>query len=475
MEFELDVKVKPGMEVGGYRIERKLGAGGFGGVYLARRDGRPCALKFIHLLTVGDWGWRELFVMLPQQSDHVVRLRGHLQWPEDSPDYLVLVMDYVPGPTLYEWAREHNPCAREVVEKLLPLARALRVLHARGVFHRDLKGDNVLVRESDGEPVLVDFGAGWSPLVPRVTKGALPPASLYYRSPESLVFNQNQGHVSGTRYPYAQTDEVYSLGVMLYVLLTDVYPFTGPDAELVEDILDGNPKPPHERNARVPEAISRLCLKMLAREPRERVPDAGALCEALTSVLRDSQGAPDWERPLCFDRREVERTTEDIPPEGGVIDPRVWMAGWKDKKPRRGPRPGAARARWLGRWLGHLWPRLVLVALAVGVTALLCLWMGGESLERSSSRLTAWMTQSAKGLVVGRPGDAPPLVPNQKRAPCTIGLEREVSGGCWLATEHQPPKCPPQTVAYEGRCLLPVAKSSAVPVSVDAGGPAPSP
>src|SRR6218665_3059992 len=124
-------EVRPGLEVGGYRIERKLGAGGFGQVYLARREDGPCALKFLHLEGMGEWGWRELYILLRHEFPQVVRLRSHFKWPEEQPQYLVLVMEYIPGVTLYGWAREHNPCAREVVEKLLPLVRALRVLHAQ--------------------------------------------------------------------------------------------------------------------------------------------------------------------------------------------------------------------------------------------------------------------------------------------------------------------------------------------------------
>ncbi|MBM7114802.1 protein kinase domain-containing protein [Archangium primigenium] len=464
MDFGLEARVTPGLDVGGYRIDRKLGQGGFGGVFLAWRDGRPSALKFIHLESVGDWGWRELFVLLPRQSAQVVKLRSHLQWPEEQPEYLVLVMEYVPGPTLYGWAREHNPSARDVVEKLLPLVRALAALHARGVFHRDLKGDNVLVREPDGAPVLVDFGAGSSPLAPRVTQGALAPASVYYRSPESLAFSRREGRVPGARYAYAGTDEVYALGVVLYVLLTDVYPFTGPDSALVETILEGAPTPPHARNARVPESLSRLCLRMLARDPLLRIRDMSALGGELGALLDASREAPEWARSLCHGWNEEEPTTEDLVAEGGPVDVEAWIAKWKNKKPRRGYRRRTVPAkRWSAR---HLLP--VVMALGVGAVAAVCFWLQGQTPPGPAS-LKAWLTQSAENMTVARSGAPPRLVPDQKRAPCTAGLEREVSGGCWLATEHRPPNCPAQTVAYDGRCLLPVAKSPSVPVSVDAG------
>jgi serine/threonine-protein kinase len=323
--------------VSGYHIEKKLGAGGFGKVFLAWRDGSPCALKFIHLESVGEWGWRELFIMLPHQFPNVVRLLSHFKWPEERPEYLVLVMEYVPGSTLYQWARDNNPCARELVEKLLPLSRALKAVHAKEVRHRDLKGDNVLVREPDGAPVLVDFGAGAMPSAPRVT-GALAPANLRYRSPDAVTFFLRKDRKPGERYDYSVRDDLYALGVILYVLATDVYPFDGPDDELLREILAGNPKPPHARNSRMPPALSALCLHLLAKEPQARVPNAEALGEALEKLLEEAKADPRWEVPLCYGWTVDGRTTENAPELVGK-DPQAWLRRWIRQKPKRGRPP----------------------------------------------------------------------------------------------------------------------------------------
>ena len=336
MKTMLEDVVRPGMVVSGYRIEKKLGAGGFGKVFLAWRDGSPCALKFIHLESVGEWGWRELFLMLRHEFPNVVRLLSHFKWPEEKPEYLVLVMEYVPGVTLYQWARDNNPCARELVEKLLPLVRALKEVHAKEVKHRDLKGDNVLVRETDGAPVLVDFGAGTMPGAPRVT-GALAPANLRYRSPEAVAFFLRENRKRGESYDYSVGDELYALGVILYVLATDVYPFNGPDDELLGEILAGEPKPPHVRNSRVPRALSELCLRLLARA-NARVPDAEALCEALEKLLEEAKADPRWEVALCYGWTVDGRTTEDAPELVGH-DPPAWLRRWIRQKPKRGRPP----------------------------------------------------------------------------------------------------------------------------------------
>ncbi|PTL77922.1 serine/threonine-protein kinase [Vitiosangium sp. GDMCC 1.1324] len=342
MKPTLEDVVRPDMVVGGYRIEKKLGAGGFGKVYLAWRDGNPYALKFIHLESVGEWGWRELFIMLRHEFPNVVKLLSHFKWPEEKPEYLVLVMEYVPGVMLYQWARDKNPCALELVEKLLPLARALKEVHAQEVKHRDLKGDNVLVRESDGAPVLVDFGAGTMPGVPRVTRGSLAPANLRYRSPEAVSFFLREERKPGERYDYVVKDELYALGVILYVLATDVYPFNGPDDELMAEIRAGKPKPPHVRNSRVPPALSNLCLRLLARA-HARVPDAEALCEALEKLLEEAKADPRcWEMPLCYGWTVDGRTTEDAPELVGH-DSQAWLRRWIRQKPKRGkPSPPPA-------------------------------------------------------------------------------------------------------------------------------------
>ena len=336
MKPTLEDVVRPGMVVSGYRIEKKLGAGGFGKVFLAWRDGSPCALKFIHLESVGEWGWRELFIMLRHEFPNVVKLLSHFKWPEEKPEYLVLVMEYVQGVTLYQWARDNNPCARELVEKLLPLSQALKGVHAKEVLHRDLKGDNVLVREGNGAPVLVDFGAGTMPNAPRVT-GALAPANLRYRSPEAVAFFLREDRKRGERYDYTVKDELYALGVILYVLATDVYPFNGPDDELMGEILAGNPKPPHVRNSRVPRALSELCLRLLAKAPA-RVPDAEALCGALEKLLEDARTDPRWEVPLCYGWTVDGRTTEDAPELVGH-NPEAWLRRWIRQKPKRGRPP----------------------------------------------------------------------------------------------------------------------------------------
>ncbi|WP_309894010.1 serine/threonine-protein kinase [Archangium sp.] len=325
--------------VGGYRIERKLGSGGQGTVYLGWREGRAYALKFIHLEQVGDWGWRELFILLRHQWPNVVRLVSHWRWPEEAPEYLVLVMEYIPGRTVNRWAAEDNPCAREVAGLMLKLGHALGRVHAAGVLHRDLKDDNVLVRASDGEPVLVDFAAGAMPGTPRVTRGALAPADLRFRSPESVAFFLRPNRQPGERYLYAPTDDLYALGVLFYALLTGTYPIDDAEPLMLADILSCQPLPAHEMNERVPRVLSDVCMRLLEKKPEARWASTGALCAALEAVLKQAEGDAAWDVPLCLDWEEEGDAPKAAGP--GRVPLPSWADRWARQKPRRGKRPAA--------------------------------------------------------------------------------------------------------------------------------------
>jgi len=290
-----------GETVGGFYLEARLGAGSYGTVYRARRGGRLYAVKFLFLPRVARWAWRELEVMLRVRRVGVVRVAGHGEWPDRSPRFLFIAMEYVEGPALYDWARRHQPTARQVAQVLRQLARQLVAVHAAGVVHRDVKGTNVLVCEADGQPVLVDFGVGTYAGAPEVT-GPLPPGTAFYRAPEVWRFRRERQQ--GERYEASARDDAWALGVVFYWLLTGVYPFDMRDSgagladelALEDAILHHAPVPPHERNPRVPLALSRVCLRMLEKAPEARFADVQAVDSALEAALAGADAA--WEVPL---------------------------------------------------------------------------------------------------------------------------------------------------------------------------------
>jgi eukaryotic-like serine/threonine-protein kinase len=368
MRVRHEEPVRPGEVVHGYRVERKLGQGGFSRVYLAWQGGRPYALKFTHLEHAREWAKRELHILVDFQHANVVRLVGHVRAPDEAREYLVLVMEYVPGRTLYQWAEEENPSAREVARMVVKLCRALAAVHAARVLHRDLKGDNVLVRDGDGEPVLVDFGLGHVPWAPSVTQGCLAPGSPAYRSPECARFLVSRTRREGEKYPYAVTDDLFALGVTLYVLLTDVFPFeAGNEWELMRAIVLEEPPAPHELNRRVPRALSELCMRLLEKDPAARFASAEAMGEALETMLAEADGS--WDFPLCYGWDAAGLSTQNAPELVPMDEEELWR-GWARKQPRRGRKPPAerpVRAR----------PRSWLL-LAAGVCGPLVVGLGGD-------------------------------------------------------------------------------------------------
>jgi len=329
-------EVSPGTDVGGYRVEAPLGEGGFGTVFRARRGGALYALKLLPLEEVGEWAVRELLNLAKVQHPNVVRLMGHGQWPDQAPRYFVLIMEYVPGRRLDVWASTENPSAREAVRKVLGLARALAALHAVKVVHRDVKEANTLVREANGEVVLVDLGVGGDEEAGFRTGGLLPPGTPDYRSPEAWRFERENQGVPGAHYHPTPSDDLYALGVVLYWLLTDRKPFHVEGRKGVDAVLTEAPRPPHVLNSRVPVELSELCLRLLAKKPEERPADAQELCTALTAMLERQEAA--WDAPLCEAFSEYTVTTR-LGPGGDEVAHYLKAAREAEARPRRGPRP----------------------------------------------------------------------------------------------------------------------------------------
>jgi serine/threonine-protein kinase len=335
------LRPRVGDTVGGFHLEAKLGEGSYGVVYRARRGGRLYAVKFLYLPRVEAWAWRELEVMLRLRRVGTLRLEGHGRWPDRSPLFLFIAMELVDGRPLYAWARRHNPTARQVARVLWALAKQLVAVHGAGVVHRDIKGTNVLVREEDGVPVLVDYGVGTYAGAPEVT-GPLVPGTALYRSPEALRFQRERQ--KGERYVASARDDLWALGVVLYWLLTGGYPFDvrdsgdGPadEAALEDALLHEAPVPPHEHNPRVPRALSEVCLRLLEKAPEARYPDAQAVGEALEAALAGADAA--WEVPLCEAYGPDTLTTA---PEGELKDEEAearWcrLGDYERRHPRRG-------------------------------------------------------------------------------------------------------------------------------------------
>jgi serine/threonine protein kinase len=286
--------------VGAWHILGRLGSGGFGSVYKVECEGEFFALKFGLRRAESEDGnmtdarlRKELACLMRIQHSNVVRIHAFGCWPHPIKGYPYLLMDYVEGFTIQRWTEEKQPTIREALHLFDRLALALDAVHQAGVVHRDLKAANILVREADDEPVLVDFGSGDYPQSRPITQGVLAPGTPHYRSPEALRFQRENLYSPGSRYIFSATDELYSLGVALYEVLTGRPPFS-PQLpwEVLNAQIEGRvPVAPCDIEKRIPVPVSQLVMRLLSKRPQDR-PQSGQQLHEEIQKLMDTVGPP---------------------------------------------------------------------------------------------------------------------------------------------------------------------------------------
>ncbi len=261
---------------GRYRIERVVGAGGMATVFLAHdlRHDRKVALKVLRPELAAVMGAERFLTE--------IRTTANLQHPHilalfdsgEADGFLYFVMPFVEGETLRDLIdREKQLPVDQAVAITAKVAQALDYAHRHGVVHRDIKPANILLH--DGEPVVADFGialavqeAGGG----RLTETGLSLGTPFYMSPEQAT---------GDRLPDARSD-VYSLGSVLYEMLTGEPPFQGTTAQSVlGKILTSTVSPPSEVRRSLPPHVSAVVMKSLERLPADRFSTAGELASSL--------------------------------------------------------------------------------------------------------------------------------------------------------------------------------------------------
>jgi serine/threonine protein kinase len=286
--------------VPGYEILGELGRGTMGVVYKARhlRLNRLVALKVV--LDAGQARPEDLVRFLGEaeslarcQHPHVV-LIYEAGWHDGRP---YLAMELVEGSTLAQTCRGEPRPPRQAAALVEPLARALHAAHRRKVVHRDLKPSNVLLTE-DGVPKLTDFG-----LAKRLDGGEdLTATGVLLGTPRYMAPEQA---LCGDVGPAA---DVYSLGTILYELLTGEPPFHGGSLlSLLDRVTSEPPLPPAQVRPGVPPDLEAICLKCLQKEPRDRFASAGALAEDLARFLAGqpvlARPPRPWRRAAAWARR----------------------------------------------------------------------------------------------------------------------------------------------------------------------------
>ena len=269
---------------GRYRIDHLLGSGGMADVYCAVDEqlGRTVALKLLYRRFAQDQEFverfrREASAAAGLQHQHIVSVYDRGEW---GGTYYI-AMEHLTGGSLKALVTERAPLlAAEATDLTIQILRAARFAHRRGIIHRDFKPHNVLVDE-EGRATVTDFGIARAGASEMTQTGSIM-GTAQYLSPE-----QAQGHTVS-----AQSD-LYSIGVVLYELLTGRVPFDGESAVTIalKQVTEA-PVPPRQINPAVPPALEAVVLRALEKDPAARFASADDFIDALEASRQGVAPAP---------------------------------------------------------------------------------------------------------------------------------------------------------------------------------------
>lgn len=269
---------REGTTIGQFRIERLLGHGGMGAVYVAvdEMTGREVAVKLLRSDLLYDTGFVDRFKAEARtlaRLDHprIARLHGFFREEDD----LLMVMEFVRGTTLAEQLREDGPTPPEqAVTWALDVLDALHHAHRMGIVHRDVKPANIIIEEQTGHARLTDFGIARSEAEGRLTQTGQTVGTIAYMAPEQLTSTETDGRA-----------DLYAVGVVLFELLTGSIPYTATTTfTLMREVAAGVPA---EAIDGMPEAAAPLgdvLQRALATDPGDRFPDGHAFAAALRAA-----------------------------------------------------------------------------------------------------------------------------------------------------------------------------------------------
>jgi serine/threonine protein kinase len=503
LALEVDSTALPrGTKVGAWRVDGIGGRGTYGTVYGAVAEGGthagPVALKLAAYS--GDPRFeREVELLSRIRHPSVPRLLDSGQWRSPRGGvYPFVVMEWVEGEPLYTWAARRNPSSRQVLAVLGQAAGALQATHAVSGVHRDVKGDNMLVRPADGRLFLTDFGAGFFAGAPRLTPLQVLPGTPHYRSPRLWQYLWH-GEPDATAPLLAlPADDVFALGVTAYRLVTDTYPaFSLTHVKGGQSWRAGGNgfEPPKQLNPQVDAQLSALILRMVSSRPEERgaawelaeameqgVKHAGPSADALLfewETLKPSQWTEDeraeaaelGHRPRRRNREKVLKVEQaDI-----AARARAEQRQADACAPTTRPNQQVKSRTWLP-WLAAvlalgLWPEET-GSLSTGTQSTKALStfkkegdpvsLGEAALSASSAR----DTPSAQEAITDEFPEQPfpwQLKPDaQGRCP---KRQIAINGGCWAKVDFALEDCPGNGFVYQGGCYVPARATAKVPTS----------
>ncbi|WNG55816.1 serine/threonine protein kinase [Archangium gephyra] len=301
-------QLRPGHYIRDFLIVRRLGVGGFSFVFLVEREGHRCSLKMAARPVskededrVDDWMRREVASLEHMEHPHLLPVLERGRWPDPETGYTYFVTPYVSGSTFHVWRWHERATLQRSVGVVCEFLKTLEVLHERGMCHRDVKAENLLVREGDDAPFLIDFGTVHLPCALVLTDG-LAPGTLHCQPPEAVLFLASLLSADpprDARLEARPAADLYAVGVLLYETLTNCRPFSTrvPLEHLLAAIASTPPLEPGRLAPGAPESLCGLTLRLLAKEPAQRPPSARAVREELERLLGEEGHTASWQAP----------------------------------------------------------------------------------------------------------------------------------------------------------------------------------
>src|SRR5262245_11417950 len=304
-----------------YRVEEALGQGGMGVVYRARdtRLDRPVALKFLAPEATLDAERTQRFL-------HEARTAGKLTHPaiaqiydvDEADGEIFIAMELVPGKTVRTLLRGKELDLLGALEIAVQVGNGLSKAHEAGIVHRDIKAENIMVTP-DGHAKILDFGL--AKLLDPVPSG--PPGSADEISHMETIAKTQAGMVMGTlRYmspeqargqAVDQRSDIFSLGVVLYEMVTGQVPFDGKTPlDTLHAIAFEETRPVTALRAYLPPSLQRVVSRSLRKRPEDRYPDAKEMVSDLKAVQREVESGVSTAVPLKERIREGLRSLREV-------------------------------------------------------------------------------------------------------------------------------------------------------------------
>lgn len=347
---------------GQYQLEREIGRGGMGIVYLAHdlKLARPVAIKTLPYHLATDAVIRERFL-------REARTAAGLAHPSIVPihradelgNFVFFVMGYVDGESMAHHVRTHGPYRpATLVPLLLDVASALGYAHARGVVHRDIKAENILLDTSGRRAMVTDFGIARLAQSASLTQTGTVLGTVHYMSPEQVTGAEIDGR-----------SDLYAFGVLAFFALTGRFPFESdtPSAILVAHVT--HPAPPIRSVApTVPPPLADIVDRLLAKPREARFPDAESLVTALSAagqaipeqapaasnvVISSTEANAIWERAALLQEMTGQLTPPPTLLPAGTRTPATETSGYRMDDVRLAARDAGIAEKYVERALAE--------------------------------------------------------------------------------------------------------------------------